>query len=208
MRKSLCSSLFRVRKYTKMKKLIIVGGANGSGKTTFSKEITAQNNLEFLNADEIERELREQSKDKSSKLVTAGKEFFRRLDSLLNKGESFVLESTLSGNYLKKVIQRAISLDYKIQIVYVFLKSPDDCIYRVKVRVKLGGHHVPTEDIIRRFYRSKNNFWKKYKNGVNDWFMYYNSNSGIPVQVAIGNKDCYAVKHNHLLEEFLKDIEL
>ncbi len=76
-----------------MKKLIIVGGANDSGKTTFSKEMTAQNNLKFLNADEIERELREQSENKNSKLLTVGKEFFRRLDSYLNKGESFVLES-------------------------------------------------------------------------------------------------------------------
>ncbi len=191
-----------------MKKLIIVGGANGSGKTTFSKEIIVQNGLKFLNADEIEKELRESSKDKNSKLLSAGKEFFRRLDSYLKKGESFVLESTLSGSYLQKVIQKAISLDYQIQIIYVFLKNPTDCIQRVKLRVKLGGHHVPTEDIIRRFYRSKNNFWKEYKNKADEWFMYYNVNTEIPILVAIGNNEHYTIEQNHLFEEFLKDIEL
>ncbi len=189
-----------------MKKLTIVGGANGSGKTTFSKEIIAQNNLEFLNADEIERELREQSEDESSKLLTAGKEFFRRLDSYLNKGESFVLESTLSGSYLKKVIEKAISLDYQIQIVYVFLKSPDDCIQRVKLRVKLGGHNVPKEDIVRRFYRSKDNFWKVYKNRANNWIMFYNSINQTSIQVAIGKKENYIITEEKLFELFLKDV--
>ena len=189
-----------------MKKLIIVGGANGSGKTTFSKEITIQNNLEFLNADEIERELREQSKDNDSKILSAGKEFFRRLDSFLNKGESFVLESTLLGSYLKKVIQKAISFNYHIQIVYVFLESPKDCIQRVKLRVKLGGHNVPREDIVRRFYRSKNNFWKEYKNMADDWNVIYNSATN-PREVMIGNKEEYIVESEKLFNLFMEDIE-
>jgi predicted ABC-type ATPase len=36
-----------------MKELIIIAGANGSGKTTFSKQILAETGFEFLNADEI-----------------------------------------------------------------------------------------------------------------------------------------------------------
>ena len=160
-----------------------------------------------MNADEIERELREQSEDKNSKLLTAGKEFFRRLDSFLNKGESFVLESTLSGSYLKKVIQKAISLDYQIQIVYVFLKSPTDCIQRVKLRVQLGGHDVPNEDIIRRFYRSKINFWKEYKNLADEWFMFYNSTTETVIRVAIGKKENCTIEQNYLFEEFFKNIE-
>ena len=37
-----------------MKELIIIAGANGSGKTTFSKQILVETGFEFLNADEIE----------------------------------------------------------------------------------------------------------------------------------------------------------
>ena len=52
-----------------MKELIILGGANGSGKTTFSKQILAETGFNFLNADEIEKEL-------SVSKLQAGKEFF------------------------------------------------------------------------------------------------------------------------------------
>jgi predicted ABC-type ATPase len=40
-----------------MKELIIIAGANGSGKTTFSADILERTGYDFLNADEIEREL-------------------------------------------------------------------------------------------------------------------------------------------------------
>ena len=60
-------------------------------------------------------------------------------------------------------------------IVFIFLKSSDTCIARVRNRVMAGGHHVPTEDIVRRFYRSKNNFWHLYKNMVDRWELIYNS---------------------------------
>ncbi len=40
-----------------MKELIIIAGANGSGKTTFAKHILRETAFEFLDADEIEKEL-------------------------------------------------------------------------------------------------------------------------------------------------------
>jgi predicted ABC-type ATPase len=97
-----------------MKELIIIAGANGSGKTTFSKQILAETGFEFLNADEIAKEL-------AVFKLQAGKEFFVRLDKFLGEGTSFVLESTLSGNYLVKVIEKAKQLGYVVRIVYLFL---------------------------------------------------------------------------------------
>jgi predicted ABC-type ATPase len=82
-----------------MAELIIIGGANGSGKTTFSKQILAETNFEFLNADEIEKEL-------ASSKIQAGKEFFKRLDEFISANNNFIIESTLSGNYLTKVIDK------------------------------------------------------------------------------------------------------
>ena len=59
-----------------MKELIIIAGANGSGKTTFSRQVLAETGFEFLNADEIEKEL-------AVSKLQAGKEFFKRLDKFI-----------------------------------------------------------------------------------------------------------------------------
>ncbi len=68
-----------------------------------------------------------------------------------------------------------------------------------------GGHHVPTEDIIRRFYRSKKNFWYIYKNHADRWILFYNSDEW-SLQVAIGEGDQFTVTRSDLYKLFLKDI--
>jgi predicted ABC-type ATPase len=183
-----------------MKELIIIGGANGSGKTTFSKQILSETGFEFLNADEIEKEL-------SVSKLQAGKEFFIRLDKFIETETSFVLESTLSGNYLIKAIEKAKIKGYFIQIVYVFLESPEDCIQRIKLRVKLGGHFIPDEDVIRRYYRSKVNFWNVYKNLSEDWVMFYNSTTKEPQKIAVGIGEIFVVELENIFNDFLNNFE-
>lgn len=57
------------------------------------------------------------------------------------------------------------------------MDTPDFCENRIKVRVLNGGHNIPKEDIVRRFYRSKENFCKLYKDMADEWNMFYNGTS-------------------------------
>jgi len=145
-----------------MKIFYIVAGANGSGKT-FTKE----SNLYFLNADELAKSYNSQ--------IKAGKILFEKLENLIKQDKSFVIETTLSGKYLTKYIKTAKQNGFVVKLIYLFLETPEVNILRVKQRVLRGGHNVDKKDIIRRFYRSKEMFCKVYKNLVDEWAIYYNS---------------------------------
>jgi predicted ABC-type ATPase len=154
------------------KTLYIIAGANGSGKTTFALSYTALNNLYFINADEIAKSY--DPNDISRYKVKAGKEFFKQLEINLNDEKSFMIESTLSGKYLKDVINKAKEKDFKIVLIYLFLETEDENISRVRNRVLNGGHDVPLEDIKRRYFRSRNLFWNTYKDIVDKWMLFFN----------------------------------
>jgi len=80
------------------------------------------------------------------------------------------------------------------------------CIKRIKARVLNGGHHIPDEDVIRRFYRSKNNFWFKYKDIVDEWAIFYNGEIQF-IQVAKSDSKNIEILNEDLYNEFTKEIE-
>ena len=95
-----------------VKRLFILAGANGSGKSTISKVLLPTEHIVYVNPDDIAKELN--PSDPSAARIEAGKETLRRIDLLLEKGDSFAIESTLSGNMYVKVLERAKSLGYVI----------------------------------------------------------------------------------------------
>lgn len=185
------------------KEFFIVAGANGSGKTTFAKEFMKLYNYEFINADEIAKEL--DPNNTTGGKLTAGRILFKRVAKKFEKNESFILESTLSGKYLFSLIKKAKDLEYKITIIYVFLDSTDSCINRIKQRVIKGGHFVPDEDVIRRYNRSKKNFWNEYRLLADHWSIHSNSNTNYP-EVCTGNRQTYKIFNSTLFGSFLEGV--
>ncbi|MEA3383865.1 MAG: hypothetical protein U9Q20_04205 [Campylobacterota bacterium] len=183
-----------------MKTLYIISGANGSGKTTFAKSFSTINDLYFINADEIAKEL--DSKNITKYKIKAGKIFFSEFKNRLSLDKSFVIETTLSGKYLINYIKKAKKLGFDTTLIYLYLENPDSNISRVKNRVLNGGHHIPQNDIIRRYYRSKNLFYNSYKDMVDNWSIYYNSDE-IFEKIAINNK----ILDDEKYEKFMKDIK-
>jgi predicted ABC-type ATPase len=184
--------------------LYIIAGANGSGKSTLASELLPEEKLEFLNADEIAKELC--PKNIESVRISAGKEVFKKLDSFFNQGVSFAVETTLAGNNHIKTITRAKKLKYNVAIIYSFVDNPDICINRIKARVMNGGHNIPDEDVIRRFYRSKNNFWHKYKDMVDEWAIFYNGEIQF-IPVAKSDNKTIEILNEELYNGFTKDIQ-
>ena len=167
--------------------LYIIAGANGSGKSTLAKVLLKEKNLEFLNADEIAKEICPNAIN--SVPVSAGKEYFKRLNLFLKLNKSFAVESTLSGNNIARIIEKARKQDYKIILLYSFLQNITACIERVEKRVRNGGHNVPREDIVRRYYKSIIKFWDKYRYLVDEWNLFYNGYDYAPIIVSFGSFD-------------------
>ena len=159
----------------KDKILYIVAGANGSGKTTFAKNLQSSLALDFINADEIAREL--DPSNTTGGELNAGKIFFQRVTEKLQAAHSFILESTLSGRYLLAIIKRAKKAGYLIEMIYLYLECTDLCIQRVRERVLKGGHHVPDQAVIRRYNRSINNFVHLYRPLLDKWLLILTPNS-------------------------------
>lgn len=154
---------------------IIIAGPNGAGKTTFSRKIlTAQQGImHFVNADLIAAGLSPLHPELAAR--AAGRLLLSELDRLAAARTSFALESTLSGvTYLERV-RRMKDNGYSVEIIFLKLSSADLAIKRVAHRVKQGGHHVPAEDVRRRFERGWRNFERHYRPLADVWAVYENS---------------------------------
>ena len=57
------------------KEIVIIAGANGVGKTTFARAFLQEYDYEFLNADEIAKNL--SAENPAGKKISAGKLFFQ-----------------------------------------------------------------------------------------------------------------------------------
>lgn len=182
------------------KLLYIIAGANGSGKSTLAEVLLKEKRLEFLNADEIAKEIAPNAIN--SVPISAGKIYFQRLNEYFRNNKSFAVESTLSGNNIVRIISKARKQNYKIILVYSFLQNCTICIERVKKRVENGGHNVPEEDIIRRYYKSVIKFWDEYRLIVDEWTMFYNGYEYAPVIVSFGEKDNFDIINKEMQNNF------
>ena len=55
------------------------------------------------------------------------------------------------------------------------MDSTELAIERVKTRVSEGGHNIPTETIIRRYFAGLNNFLNLYRDKADYWMLIDNS---------------------------------
>jgi len=186
------------------KRLIVIGGPNGAGKTTFARYYLDEYPADFLSADDLALKISPDRPELAK--IEAGRQFSRKLQESLRSGKNVVIESTLSGRSMQRILGQAREAGYGITIAFIFLGSAQDCINRVRERVQKGGHDVPERDVLRRFSRSRENFWNIYKNEADLWFLFYNADVTIPM-VAFGEKNRYNVADEEAFGVFLEGMK-
>ena len=170
------------------KNLYIISGPNGAGKTTASYTVLPKilNCREFVNADEIARGLSPFNPEGMA--VEAGKLMLQRISELLQKEESFSIETTLSTRSDYRLVEKAHRKNYDVTLLYFWLKSPDQAAERVAERVAKGGHDIPKDVIVRRYWKGLNNLFHIYMPIVDTWILVNNSETPRTI-IATGGKE-------------------
>ncbi|SER93055.1 Predicted ABC-type ATPase [Gracilibacillus ureilyticus] len=127
----------------------VFAGNNGSGKSTIRNLIIDKIGMDInIDPDAISRRIDPKNPEKNR--VSAGKEVIKSVNKYIKEGKDFSIETTLGGKNAIKQVQKAKEIGYEITMFYVALNNVLQNIERVAIRVKNGGHHIPTEDIMRR----------------------------------------------------------
>jgi predicted ABC-type ATPase len=160
---------------TPSKKILIIAGRNGAGKTTFAREFLPREAdcPTFVNADLIADGLSPFDPDRAA--IRAGRPMLRLIAEHAKKGESFAFETTLAGRNYARSIPRWRAAGYRVTLFFLSLPTSDMAVSRVAERVRQGGHGIPEHVIRRRFAAGQENFETLYKPIVDAWILYDNA---------------------------------
>lgn len=147
-----------------MPRVRLIAGPNGSGKTTLFKTLQQHQDVHFgqyINPDDVADTLKgfkptnsalpliDDDRYKAAQNICVGLR-----DKYLEQGLSLTYESVMSHSSHLDYIKMANSKGFKTYLYYTCINDPDVNIERVSARVKTGGHPVPTDKIVKRYFAS------------------------------------------------------
>ncbi|MCR5150451.1 MAG: hypothetical protein K6B52_04435 [Clostridiales bacterium] len=130
----------------------MIAGPNGSGKSSYTEFIVGPNqfadeSFEYINADNI------QISTGCTPLEAAQAAEKMREKALFEK-RNFAFETVLSTRRNLDLLIRAKSDGYFIRCFYFLTVSPHINVSRVSSRVADGGHYVPEDKTVDRYFKA------------------------------------------------------
>ncbi len=143
-------------KKARTSRIYVLAGTNGAGKSSIGGAILLQQGVEYFNPDEAARRIRAAnpglSEEQSQRV--AWQEGRRLLERAIAERLDYAFETTLGGNTIAVLLDKALSAGIEVRIWYVGLVSVELHIARVRARVARGGHDIPGGKIRERYPRS------------------------------------------------------
>ena len=152
-----------------VKHISIIAGPNGAGKTTFAAQMFAPE-IPFLNADNIAAMLCPRAPETVA--IRAGRRMLEEVRNQVASGNTFALETTLSGRAYATAIPEWQDQGYTVRLAFLRLPDAETAVKRVANRIRQGGHAIPEIAIRRRFASGWRNFGSLYKPLVDAWAVY------------------------------------
>lgn len=160
----------------------MIAGPNGSGKSTLYNRTDIEGwggSVWIINPDLLTARL-QQAEQMS--LSNANGAALNRIQSWLDASiavhQTIGVETVLSTDKYRTVLEKARALGFEIRMLYVVLDSVQMQIERIRTRVSEGGHDVPTDKIVARRQRSFDQLSLFAKHL--DRLMIFNNSSGAP----------------------------
>ena len=129
-----------------MKIYTIIGGINGTGKSSLTGVLKTQTTDlgVIIDVDRI-------TAQNGGSSLKGGKIALERISDCLSKNVSFAQETTLSGRKTELTAAQAKTQGYFVRLYYVGLDTLEESLARIENRVRRGGHNIKGEDVQRRF---------------------------------------------------------
>jgi predicted ABC-type ATPase len=187
--------------------LAIIAGPNGSGKSTaFNRAGFKLQERKFwiINPDLLTVRLAEaEALSLTDANLAAVERIERWLFASIDVHQNIGVETVLSTDKYKRLVEFAKSKGFEFWLVYVALDSPERNIKRVAIRVAKGGHHVADEKIRDRYRRSLGNL-KWFLDAADRAWIFDNSNSQI--SLVASKEDGVVERHEEAPEPLDKAI--
>jgi predicted ABC-type ATPase len=145
--------------------LFIVAGPNGSGKSLFSASLTQVNNTVF-DGDKHSADLKKSFPEIGSNVLldrVMDGMFPEAKEKAISGNENFAFETNFVADDPLFSMYQFKQAGYETHLIFLGMNSVEECIQRVSLRVKTGGHKVPEESIIYNYKTGYKNLYKYYR---------------------------------------------
>lgn len=167
---------------------LIITGPNGSGESSAYQASIAEvdgRSFRIINPDLFAARIHASGKLEAQE---ANLEAVRRIEAWLETsllaGHTVGVETVLSTSKYRRLVTLARELGYRFQLIYVILDDPLRNVEHVTIRTRRGGHSVPKDKIIKRYWRSLEELPWFLAQADDAWLW---DNSGATLR-ALGNK--------------------
>jgi predicted ABC-type ATPase len=170
-----------VARKSRASRIYILAGTNGAGKSSIWGAMLIEQGAEYFNPDETAKRIRAANPALTQQEAQslAWREGRWSLERAIANRLDYAFETTLGGNTIPALLERAISMGIEVRIWYVGLASVELHIARVRLRVAHGGHDIPEEKIRERYVRSIQNLLHMLP-GLTELRVYDNSHQADP----------------------------
>lgn len=139
-------------------RLWIVAGPNGCGKSSAYDRSDVDEfggSVWIINPDLLTTRLAaiERLTQRDANLASVQR-IERWLDASVDAQQTVGVETVLSTDKYRRLVGRAKAAGFEVRLIYVFVRSLDLQLERIRIRVSKGGHAVPPDKVRERRHRS------------------------------------------------------